>query len=107
MTAKKKKKKKGDTTMIKVPYAPNRDKPCPLDADPCIICGRGIRKDRIRHWVHIHGGGDYIITEDEATNLDDPADLLFHPVGPDCLRRHPEIKPYVHTVLVAEGKESC
>jgi hypothetical protein len=25
----------------------------------------------------------------------DPADLWVQPVGPECLRRHPELKPYV------------
>ena len=65
------------------------------DSIPCYICAKPIRKDRIKYMLHIHCGGGVAVTEDEATNLDGAGDLGCHPIGSDCLRRHPELKPYV------------
>jgi hypothetical protein len=61
---------------------------------PCYVCAKPIRKDRVRFMLHVHCGGGVAVTEDEATKLDARGDLGCHPIGSDCLRRHPELKPY-------------
>lgn len=69
---------------------------------PCAVCGKGITMEGHRLWVHIHGGGGELVTETEANerNRDggENADLYFHPIGRDCLRSHPELRPYVTDV---------
>lgn len=65
------------------------------DSTPCYICAMPIRKDRIKYMLHIHCGGGIAVTEAEAAKLDEAGDLGCHPIGSDCLRRHPELKPYV------------
>lgn len=62
----------------------------------CCVCGKTIEKPR--HWLHIHHGGTHVVTEDEAAQLNaeghESADMYFFPVGANCLKRHPELKPY-------------
>lgn len=65
------------------------------DLPTCVICGRGIKAEN-PPMVHLHDGGWCIVTEEEATALSPNADMGFYPIGPECLRKHPEIKPYVH-----------
>ena len=65
------------------------------DSTPCYICAKPIREDRIKYMLHIHCGGGVAVTEAEAATLDEAGDLGCHPIGADCLRRHPELKPYV------------
>ncbi len=60
---------------------------------PCIVCGRKVRNPQ--HMVHVHNGGVTIVTETEAEQMDASADVGLYPIGSDCLRAHPEIKPYV------------
>src|SRR5690242_14568660 len=64
---------------------------------PCIVCGRKVRDPR--YMVHVHGGGLTIATEQEAEELnkdeEGAADMGMYPIGADCLRKHPELKPYV------------
>jgi hypothetical protein len=67
------------------------------DRTPCVICGKGIKQPR--YYVHVHHGGTHVVTEAEAAQLNDAGrdgfDLDFLPIGPDCLRAHPEYRPYV------------
>jgi hypothetical protein len=35
------------------------------------------------------------VSEEEAAALDPAGDLFFYPIGPCCLRAHPEIRLYV------------
>ena len=62
---------------------------------PCAVCGKPIRDGAWPYAVHIHNGGDVIVTEAEAKTLDPAADLGGYPLGRDCLRNHPELLPYV------------
>jgi hypothetical protein len=66
------------------------------DQYPCVVCGRGVSKG----WrVHLHEGGSALVTEAEAAELNatghENADMYGYPLGRDCLRAHPELKPYV------------
>lgn len=64
---------------------------------PCIVCGKPIDPARATHMVHVHRGGGWAVTEEEAGKIDQSYDLGLHPIGSDCLRRHPELKPYAQT----------
>jgi len=64
---------------------------------PCVVCGRGIPKPV--HYVHLYYGS-MAVTEEEAAEFarkdgDGGGDLGHYPVGSDCLKRHPEIRPYL------------
>ena len=60
----------------------------------CAICGRGIKATNPRY-VHIHNGGRAVVTDEEASTLDPVADMGVFPIGPECLRKHPEVRPYL------------
>lgn len=69
------------------------------DYTPCVICGKAVNTDRPgTAWVRVHNGGYSIVTDAEAIALNNEgrssADMYYFPVGPDCLKRHPELKPY-------------
>lgn len=82
--------------MIKVPETNYKD--YPGDGDFCFLCGKPVNSKA--KMVRVIGGGSMIATTEEAEALiaEDPAneasDLYGKTIGPDCLRRHPEIKPY-------------
>lgn len=61
--------------------------------EPCCVCGKAVKAPR--HYLHMHCGGSHAVTEAEAATLPDNADLGMQPVGADCLRKHPELRPYV------------
>src|SRR5258706_7089060 len=62
---------------------------------PCIVCGRGIKAANPAY-VHVHCGGSHVVTEAHAATLSPGADLGFYPIGPCCLKKHPELRPYTH-----------
>lgn len=69
--------------------------------DPCVICGIAVSKPKFQ--CHVIGGGSLaLLPEDEALFAADHAaqagDLGAQPVGTDCLRRFPQMKPYVFPV---------
>lgn len=82
--------------MITIPYHKDFQKNQEKAGDllPCVVCGRGIKAKNPR-MVHVHDGGASIVTEDEAAKLNPNADMCFFPIGPCCLRKHPELKPYI------------
>ena len=63
------------------------------DAYPCVVCGIPVTRPRFVCHV-IEGGGVALHPEDEALYVPDGGDMCCQPVGTDCLRRHPELKPY-------------
>jgi len=63
------------------------------DDAPCIICGRGAGSNA--PVVHVHNGGDSVVTDEEVATLDDAGDLGLQPIGRNCLKKHPEYLPYV------------
>jgi hypothetical protein len=50
-----------------------------------------------------HNGGSDAVTEEEGTKLNaegrEGADLGNQPIGTDCLKKHPELKPYVWKIV--------
>ncbi len=80
--------------MIAIPmhadFSENRER-IKGDTLPCVVCGRACKNPV---WMlHLWGGND-AVTEDEASTLNPNADMGMYPVGSDCLRKHPELKPY-------------
>ncbi|TAM62228.1 hypothetical protein EPN52_00905 [bacterium] len=60
---------------------------------PCCLCGIGIHAPGA--YLHLHDGGGFAVTESEAMILSAAGDLGLHPIGPECIRRRPELAPYV------------
>jgi len=57
---------------------------------PCYICERPVLKSKAR-WIHVIEGGGHA-AEDTDTNINPAADMLWHPVGPECMRRQPALR---------------
>jgi hypothetical protein len=61
------------------------------DHELCFVCGRPIKAARPL-MAHIHIGGNTIVTEAEAEELNrdggDRSDLGMHPIGADCYKQH-------------------
>lgn len=74
----------------------NRERFQKPNADPCIVCGKACAKPR--YFVRLFWGAT-AVTQVEAEQIiareGEGGDLLYYPVGSDCLRQHPELKPYV------------
>lgn len=68
---------------------------------PCVLCGRAINLKYPHHLIHeISGGGVALHPEDEDEYIaahgsaGDPGDCGGQPIGPDCLKQHPELKQF-------------
>lgn len=62
---------------------------------PCVLCGRGVR--RPAGWLHvIDGGARYALPD--VTTVDEGSDMGEWPIGPDCLRQHPALRPFARPV---------
>lgn len=80
--------------MIQIPdnprYTANSER-CTGDQMPCVVCGKPIT---VWRWaVRLVDGGTMIGTDEDAV-ADPEGDLGYYPIGSDCLKKHPEIKPY-------------
>lgn len=68
------------------------------DAYRCIICGKPCKNPKYLVWEHL--GGGTVVTMEEGKRLNaagkEGADLGGQPIGSDCLRKHPELRPYVN-----------
>lgn len=82
--------------MIKIPFHNDfhKNQENAGDLPPCVVCGRGIKAENPR-MVHVHNGGVSLVADGEMTDLSPFADCGMFPIGPCCLRKHPELKPYV------------
>lgn len=71
----------------------NRD-----DYMPCVVCGRACKTSTHKHWLHLFWSFT-AVTDIEAQEIirseGDSGDLLYYPIGANCLKKHPELKPYV------------
>lgn len=63
----------------------------------CVVCDLPIPAPKFMCHV-VDGGGVALHVGDEDRYVPDGGDLAFLPLGTDCLRRHPELKPYAHKV---------
>lgn len=80
------------------PERMKRARPGDENSYPCVICGLSVSKPRF-HCHMIGGGGVALHPDDEsefaADSSEQAGDMGFYPVGSDCLRRFPEMKPFV------------
>lgn len=67
---------------------------------PCVVCGRPVSNPK--YMVECVNGGVSECVMPETADTSDPGYMGFFPVGPDCLKKHPELKPFV--VIVKESK---
>lgn len=66
---------------------------------PCVVCGKGIPTATAKHWVRVFWGTVVVMPDEARAIIDhesDAGDLGFNAVGSDCLRKHPELRPYVN-----------
>ena len=78
-------------------FVKNRERTGNGDLPMCIVCGKGVKN--VRHTLHvINGGHTALHPDDESLYVSDGGDMYHFPVGPDCLRRHPELREYVTKV---------
>lgn len=75
-------------------YSQNQERFAKGDASPCVLCGKAVEKPRYE--VHLHQGGSHVVTEKEARCLDPGGDMGMYPLGAECYKRCPGIRPYVH-----------
>ena len=87
--------------MIDIPRSPVKDRNERIYGDnaggACIVCSKPINTDRHKLWVRILYGC-YICTaaEAEKEEAESPgSDTGYYPVGKECIKRFPQIKPYV------------
>jgi hypothetical protein len=57
---------------------------------PCIICELPVDSKKSM-WIHVVDGGGNAAEPNEA--VAEAGDVGCHPIGPDCLRRQPQLKP--------------
>lgn len=83
--------------MINIPSSPVRERNERIYGNngggACIVCSKPINTDKHRLWVRIFEGC-FICTAAEA-EADPAGDTGYYPVGKECVKRFPELKPYV------------
>jgi hypothetical protein len=93
--------------MIEIPMSPHYGKNLQTwnsaDALPCVVCGKTVRNPK--HYVHFWTAA-YAVMESEVPSLDVSGDMGHYPVGSDCLRQHPELKPYVQDAKRVRSEET-
>jgi len=57
----------------------------------CFICGKGV-KEPWKNSIHVYLGY-YAVMEDEK--IEEGGDMGMFPVGSDCLKKYPELLPYI------------
>jgi hypothetical protein len=65
----------------------------------CYICGSRCKNPTL--WIHVTYGGAYVLMQEEATPEwmgKNPGDLGLQAVGASCVRKYPELKPYVQKI---------
>lgn len=76
-------------------YHENKERYWIEDCLPCIVCGKSIKTPK--HYIRVFYGtlAVTIVEADEIIAREGGGgDLLYYPIGSDCLRKHPELKPY-------------
>lgn len=78
-----------------------------VDGEVCIVCGKLIKDVNRKHSVRVFWGVT-AVTEAEANEIIAKegygGDLSYYPVGSDCLRKQPELKPYVEDAAKANAR---
>lgn len=59
----------------------------------CVVCGLPMPEPKFYCHV-IEGGGVALHPEDEALYVPDGGDMCHLPLGTECLRKHPQLRPF-------------
>lgn len=99
-------RKRGPQRLIDAAWRRIAQKPANLDRrddfQPCLICGRPVdTKSAGTRWIHVIEGGSHAAEPGDV--IDQAGDLYFHPIGSDCLRNQPALKPVAKRSPAAEG----
>lgn len=77
-------------------YSKNQDQ-CRGDNYPCVVCGKPVKNPKL--YVR-YFWGTHAVTDQEAEEIiakeGNGGDMCLYPIGAACLKKHPELKPYVH-----------
>lgn len=69
------------------------------DEYACVVCRKPIKTTGHKFFVWMHLGGSHVVTKEEGEHLNATghagADLGGQPVGRCCLKKFPELKPYL------------
>ena len=65
---------------------------CKDDENPCVICGRPVKKDGAKYLEVFDGGRQF---SDGHADQNDAGYMGCFPIGSDCLREHSELKDLV------------
>ena len=68
---------------------------------PCVVCGRPVKKPRTM--LHCFEGIDWALDAEEAKTVDPASDMGLYPIGRDCLKKNPQLLPYV--IILGEKSE--
>lgn len=86
--------------MIAIPRTrPAKPRPCGDNEIRCVVCYQPVKTEDHPLWLWVHDGGAAAVTADEGKRLNadggEGADLGLQPIGRACLKKHPELKPYL------------
>lgn len=76
---------------IDVPVSDHYEYRATGDEYPCVICGAGCGVEPM-WFVHLVSGGVQLAAP--GVEEDPSDDMGLYPIGPECLRKHPALKPY-------------
>lgn len=82
------------TVLIEIPTSTHRFTRDTGEAYPCIICGKAVTSKHPKYLRVVEGGSYAVLPEFQGDYDGDPGDLGFYPIGSECLRNHPELRPY-------------
>lgn len=83
---------------IEIPFSekPWRGLTEPDGAMPCIVCRRPIVITSETRYLHVCLGGGHALAGPPGGDpyCERRACLAYYPIGAECLRKHPELRPY-------------
>ena len=83
------------TNAFKIPRSADYKTDAKGSGYPCVVCGRPVEHP-IYEVECVDGGSDLCVTPGTA-NESDPGYMGYYPVGVKCLKKHPELAPFVLT----------
>jgi hypothetical protein len=77
-----------------IPRSKNYDRNIDQGGDhPCLVCGKSVQPVANTWWLRLdYAGAPNVIDHDAPDGAE--AEMGCWPVGNDCLKRHPKLKPY-------------
>lgn len=64
----------------------------------CIVCNRPVTAKNPAYLRVVESGGYAVLPQFQDEYDGDAGDLGLYPIGPNCLRRYPQLKPYIQRI---------